>query len=207
MLVQHRSGIPNYTDTYMYWAAPNESAEENLSLVLDRPAIFKPDQSYEYSNTNYLLLAKIMTRILGYHSFQYIQKEILNPLNLKDTYSSLEDVNIDEVMSGYYVGYESDLKKDNISSMLATAEDLSKFIRALNDGSVFRNKEEQELYASLYRFNHTGLIPGYQTIAKYHPDVDAVIIQFTNTVNFEGYNWNLSELMYNRVLKIVRKNK
>ncbi|WKK82277.1 serine hydrolase domain-containing protein [Marivirga arenosa] len=207
MLVQHRSGIPNYTDTYMYWAAPKESAEENLSLVLDRPANFKPDQSYEYSNTNYLLLAKIMSRILGYHSFQYIQKEILNPLNLKDTYSSLEDVNIDEVMSGYYVGYESDLKTDNISSMLATAEDLSKFIRALNDGSVFRNKEEQELYASLYRFNHTGLIPGYQTIAKYHPDIDAVIIQFTNTVNFEGYNWNLSELMYNRVLKIVRKNK
>lgn len=207
MLVQHRSGIPNYTDTYMYWAAPKESAEEKLSLVLDRPANFKPDQSYEYSNTNYLLLAKIMSRILGYHSFQYIQKEILNPLNLKDTYSSLEDVNIDEVMSGYYVGYESDLKTDNISSMLATAEDLSKFIRALNDGSVFRNKEEQELYASLYRFNHTGLIPGYQTIAKYHPDVDAVIIQFTNTVNFEGYNWNLSELMYNRVLKIVRKNK
>ncbi|MDX1718761.1 MAG: serine hydrolase domain-containing protein, partial [Salegentibacter mishustinae] len=25
MLVQHRSGIPNFTDTYMYWAAPKET--------------------------------------------------------------------------------------------------------------------------------------------------------------------------------------
>ena len=98
-----------------------------------------------------------------------------------------------------------DLKTDNIGSILATAEDLSIFIRALNDGSVFRDKKEQEIYTSIYKYEHTGLIPGYQTIAKYHKDIDAVVIQFTNTVNFEGYNWNMSEIMYNKIVKIVRK--
>jgi len=205
MLVKHRSGIPNFTDTYMYWAAPKETAEEQLTLVLDKPANFKPDDDYEYSNTNYLLLDKIMNRVLGYRTFQYIQEEILNPLNLKHTFGSIQDVNIDDVMSGYYVGYDSDLKTDNIGSILATAEDLSKFIRALNDGSVFRDKKEQELYSSIYKYEHTGLIPGYQTIAKYHKDIDAVVIQFTNTVNFDGYNWNMSEIMYNRIVKILRK--
>ncbi|HCQ75962.1 MAG TPA: serine hydrolase, partial [Leeuwenhoekiella sp.] len=34
---------------------------------------------------------------------------------------------------------------------------------------------------------------------------DAVVIQFTNTVDFEGYNWNLSEVMYNRVVKILKQ--
>ncbi len=87
--------------------------------------------------------------------------------------------------------------------MLATAEDLGKFIRALNDGSVFKNKEE-EIYSSIYKYEHTGLIPGYQTIAKYHKDIDAVVIQFTNITNFDGYNWNLSEIMYNRIVKIIR---
>jgi len=205
MLVQHRSGIPNFTDTYMYWAAPKETAEEQLTLVLDKPANFKPDEDYEYSNTNYLLLGEIMNRVLGYGTFQYIQVEILDPLNLKHTFGSIQDVNIDDVMSGYYVGYDSDLKTDNIGSILATAEDLSKFIRALNDGSVFRDKKEQELYSSIYKYEHTGLIPGYQTIAKYHKNIDAVVIQFTNTVNFDGYNWNMSEIMYNRIVKILRK--
>lgn len=205
MLVKHRSGIPNFTDTYMYWAAPKETENEQLALVLDKPANFKPDEDYEYSNTNYLLLSKIMNRVLGYNKFEYIQKEILNPLNLKHTFGSIQDVNIDDVMSGYYVGYDKDLKTENVGSILATAEDLSKFIRALNDGSVFRDKKEQEIYSSIYKYEHTGLIPGYQTIAKYHKDIDAVVIQFTNTVNFEGYNWNMSELMYNRIIRILRK--
>ena len=57
MMVQHRSGIPNYTDSPDYWAAPKESNNEKLELVLDKPASFKPDKGYEYSNTNYLLLS------------------------------------------------------------------------------------------------------------------------------------------------------
>lgn len=205
MLVMHRSGIPNFTDTYMYWAAPKETEDEQLALVLDKPANFEPDDDYEYSNTNYLLLGKIMNRILGYNKFQYIQKEILNPLKLKHTFGSIQDVNIDDVMSGYYVGYDTDVKTDNVGSMLATAEDLSKFIRALNEGSVFRDKKEQEIYSSIYKYEHTGLIPGYQTIAKYHKDLDAVVIQFTNTVNFDDYNWNMSEIMYGRIVKILKK--
>lgn len=205
MLVMHRSGIPNFTDTYMYWAAPKETENEQLALILDKPANFKPGEDYEYSNTNYLLLGRIMTRVLGYNKFQYIQNEILNPLNLKHTFGSIQDVSIDDVMSGYYVGYDVDLKTDSIGSILATAEDLSIFMRALNDASVFRDKKEQEIYTSIYKYEHTGLIPGYQTIAKYHKDIDAVVIQFTNTVNFEGYNWNMSEIMYNKIVKIVSK--
>jgi len=204
MLVKHRSGIPNYTDTKNYWVIPKKTADENLALIMDLPANFGPGEDYEYSNTNYLLLDRIMKRVLGYDTFQYIQKEILTPLNLNNTYGSIHDVNMEDVMSGYYVGYDMDLKNDDIGSILATAEDVGKFIRALNNGSVFRDKQEREIYSSIYKYEHTGLIPGYQTIAKYHKDIDAVVIQFTNTVNFDGYNWSLSEIMYGRIVKIIR---
>ncbi len=207
MMVQHRSGIPNYTDTYNYWAAPKKNDDEKLALILDLPANFEPDKDYEYSNTNYLLLGRIMDRTLGYNHYQYIKEEILTPLNLNNTYGSIHEVDMEDVMSGYYVGYNADLKTNYIGSMLATAEDLGKFIRALNDGSVFKDKKEQEIYSSIYRFEHTGLIPGYQTIAEYHKDIDAVVIQFTNTVDFEGYNWNLSEVLYSRIVKILRREK
>lgn len=205
MMVQHRSGIPNYTDTKNYWVAPKENDDEKLALVLDLPANFEPGEDYEYCNTNYLLLSRIMDKVIGYNHFKFIKEEILKPLNLKQTYGSIHEVNINDVMSGYYVGYNSDLKKDDIGSMLATSDDLGKFIRALNDGSAFKDKKEQEIYASIYKFEHTGLIPGYQTIAKYHKDIDAVVIQFTNTVDFEGYNWSLSEIEYNRIVKILRR--
>lgn len=201
MMVQHRSGIPNYTDSPDYWAAPKESNNEKLELVLDKPASFKPDKGYEYSNTNYLLLSEIMAKTLGYNYFQYIREEILDPLELKNTYASLSDVNIDDVMSGYHVGHPFDLKTDN-QGMLATAEDVGVFLRALNDGSLF-NEREQEIYSSIYEYNHKGWLPGYQSIAKYHKDIDAVVIQFTNTTDPKLYNWNLADIEYGRILRII----
>lgn len=203
MMVQHRSGIPNYTNTHNYWVAPKESNNEKLKLVLDLPASFEPDENYEYSNTNYLLLRELMDKALGYNHFQYIQEEILTPLNLNNTFSSLSEVNINDVMSGYHVGHEPDLKTDK-QGMLASAEDVGIFLRALNDGSLL-NEGEQAIYSSIYVYDHTGLVPGYQSIAKYHKDIDAVVIQFTNTTHFEGYNWNLSEIAYSRVIRILEK--
>lgn len=207
MMVQHRSGIPNYTDTKNYWVHPKKGNKERLALVLDLPASFEPGKDFEYSNTNYLLLSELIGKVTGGSKFQYIKEVILDPLGLKNTFGSIRDVNLDDVMSGYYVGYDNDLKTDDNGVMLATAEDLGKFIRALNDGSVFKDKKEQEIYSSIYKYGHTGLIPGYQSIAKYHKDIDAVVIQFTNTVNFDGYNWNLSEIIYNRIVKILRREK
>ena len=203
MLVQHRSGIPNYTDQAAYWNNPPETKEEVLELVLDLPANFEPDEDYGYSNTNYMLISYMIDNILGYSHNQYIKEEILRPLQLNNTFSSLSEVDIDDVMSGYYVGVEGDLKTENSGVMLATAEDVGVFLRALNDGSLFK-EGEQEIYSSIYEYDHTGLIPGYQSIAKYHKDMDAVVIQFTNTTDFDGYNWNLSEIIYSRIVKIVR---
>ena len=54
MMVQHRSGIPNLTDTPNFWEDPPKSSKEALELVLDLPANFEPGEDYEYSNTNYL---------------------------------------------------------------------------------------------------------------------------------------------------------
>ena len=106
-------------------------------------------------------------------------------------------------MSGNYVGIEEDIKTADEGSMIATAEDVGIFLRALNDGSLF-DEGEQEIYSSIYQYNHTGLIPGYQSIAEYHKDIDTVVIQFVNTTNFSGYTWNLSQIVYKRIVKILK---
>lgn len=202
MMVQHRSGIPNLTDNPGFWETPPKSSEEALEFALDLPANFEPDEDYGYSNTNYLLLSELIDKEVGYSHHQYIKEKILIPLGLSNTFGSLSEVDIADVMSGYYVGYDDDLKTEE-NGMLATAEDVGIFLRALNEGSVF-DEGEQEIYSSIYVYDHTGLVPGYQSIAKYHKDIDTVVIQFMNTTNFDGYNWNLSEVFYSRIVKILR---
>ncbi len=203
MMVQHRSGIPNYTDNPAYWLDEQGNGQNALDFALDLPANFEPGEGYGYSNTNYLLLRRILDDVLGYNHNQYIKEKILIPLNLNNTFFSITEVNLDDVMSGYYVGYDEDFKAREYG-MLATAQDVGNFLRALNDGSVFE-EGEQELYP--YEYNHGGLVVGYQSLAEYHEDIDTVVVQFINTTDFEGYEWNLSEIVINRIVDIVRKQK
>ncbi|MBR9920822.1 MAG: beta-lactamase family protein [Bacteroidetes bacterium] len=205
MMLQHRSGIPNFTDDPDYpWDNPFKDNRQTLELVLDEPADFAPDKKYKYSNTNYLLIGEILDNVLGYSHHDYIKSEILNPLGLNNTYSLLSEVDLDSVMSGYYAGYEYDIKENDFvqpgGSMVATAEDVGKFLRALIDGSLF-TEDEQSIYSSIYEYEHTGLLPGYQSMVRYHEDIDAVVVQFTNTSG--GNFWNKSENVYNRIIKIL----
>ena len=147
LMIQHRNGIPNFTDTPKFWEGPTMSYEESLALIMDKPANFEPGEDYEYCNTNYLLINKIMDDALGYSNFQFIKEEILMPLDLINTFSSLIEVNMDNVMSGYHVGHPFDLKADE-HGMVATASDVGTFLRALNDGSLFE-PGEAEIYLSL----------------------------------------------------------
>jgi len=204
MMVQHRSGIPNYSDHDGYWENPPESREETLELALDLPANFEPGEDYGYSNTNYLLIGELIDKVVGYSRQQYIKEKILIPLKLNNTFFSLSEVNINDVMSGYHIGHPYDLKTEE-QGMLASAEDVGKFLRALNDGSVF-DKGEQEIYSSIYVFKHSGWVPGYQSFAEYHKDIDTVVILFNNTTDPNLYMWNLAEVYYSRIVKIIRKH-
>lgn len=203
MLVQHRSGIPNFTSNPAFWQNEQENGKHALDFALSMPTSFAPGEGYEYSNTNYLLLRQLIKNIVGYDHFQFIKEEILIPLKLTNTFGSIQDVDLDDVMSGYYVGIPDDFK-ENENGMLATAEDVGRFIRALNDGSVF-DEGEQAIYSSIYVYEHGGLVPGYQSLAEYHKDIDTVVVQFINTTDFEGYEWNLSEITINRIVKILKQ--
>jgi len=198
MMVQHRSGIPNYTDHDDFsWSEPPTDA---LALVLDTPADFKPNSDYSYSNTNYLLLRRIMAKTLGYDHTKYIKDEILTPLGLKRTFFSVDDINLDELMSGYLVGYDVDFK-DLDQGYIATAEDVGVFLRALNDGTFFTDKE-QAIYGSIYEYGHKGWVLGYVSIARYHRDIDTVVVQFVNTNGSETEL--LTDIVYDRIIQILQ---
>ena len=115
-------------------------------------------------------------------------------------------------MSGYHVGLEPDFKNID-AGMVATAEDVGTFLRALNDGSLL-NDNEQAIYSSIYLYGHSGWVLGYQSIARYHKDIDTVVVQFVNTTGgtpmvqfFDiqgGTKVMVSDVVYNRIVRILR---
>ena len=88
--------------------------------------------------------------------------------------------------------------------MLATAADVAVFLRALVDGTLL-TPNEQDIYSSIYVYEHTGWIPGYTSIARYHPDIDAVVVMFVNT-SFDEFFWLDLERVYDRIVRVLERS-
>jgi hypothetical protein len=144
--------------------------------------------------------------VLGYSHPRYIHENILVPLKLMHTYGSLASVDVGDVVSGYHQPYDVDFKGiEHVSpsgAMIATAQDVGVFLRALNDGSLLEGDEEA-IYSSVYEYGHKGWVLGYQSIARYHEDLDAVVVQFVNTTG--GDSELVALVVYNRIVRILRK--
>ncbi|MFI4860662.1 MAG: serine hydrolase domain-containing protein [Phycisphaerales bacterium JB063] len=205
MMLRHRSGIPNFTDLEGFdWAKRQTDPADNLALALDRPADFAPDAQHSYSNTNYLLIGMILDETLGYPHQDYIRDALLAPLGLTHTFASLNDVDPADVASGYHHRIDDDMKPLAYAtpggSMIATAQDVGVFLRTLRDGSLL-GEEASAIYAELYDYEHKGWLPGYYSIARYHADLDAVVVLLVCNTGDEPEL--IANVAYKRILRII----
>jgi CubicO group peptidase (beta-lactamase class C family) len=90
MLLDHRSGLPNY----LYFMdsiwnkkqkATNWDVVNFMNQHQPRPMSF-PDRGYHYCNTNYLLLALIVEIVTTQPFPQYMKDSVFTPLGMKDSY-------------------------------------------------------------------------------------------------------------------------
>lgn len=150
-----------------------------------------------------MLLAKVLDKALGYSHQAFITENILTPLAMHDTYLVYSDIEPSRLAKGYWGGIERSAQDYVIpgGSMISTVKDIAIFIRALNTGSLL-SVEERNVYASVYWFNHSGWLPGYQSVANYHSDMDAVVIQFINTTG--GSSESTASSTYEKILRLLR---
>lgn len=206
MLLQHRSGLFNFTDSSGFpWFDPPQDMGAYLQLVRGRPATFEPGARHHYSNTNYLLIGAILDRTLGYSHQRYIEQALLAPLGLTHTYARLAQADAASLASGHHPAHAGDLKTVDYpvpgGSMVATARDVGVFLRALREGTLL-TADEQAIYSSIYVYEHTGLLPGYLSIARQHRDLDAVVVLFANTSAANA--WGQIEAAHSRVVRVLR---
>jgi CubicO group peptidase (beta-lactamase class C family) len=91
MLLNHRSGLPNYVyfipnskwDKKIY--ATNEDVLNILYTVKPKKS-FTAGTRFTYSNTNYVLLAMIIERVTGKSFADHMRETFFEPLQMKHTY-------------------------------------------------------------------------------------------------------------------------
>ena len=92
MLLNHRSGLPNYVYFIPNSKKWDKKAMVNNQDVLDflyneQPKkIFKAGTRFTYSNTNYVLLAAIIEKVSGQSFPEYMRNTIFIPLQMNHTY-------------------------------------------------------------------------------------------------------------------------
>lgn len=204
-LLQHRSGIPDFDSQPGFsWSAPHTDPDALLALVEDQPADFLPDSRYAYSNTNYLLLGRILDIALGYPHRDFVNNEILMPLGLLTTFYQPGEADVALLARGYWNGVDRTDLDYAIpgGSMLSTAADTGKFLRALATGTLL-SPQEKQLYRTLFNgYGHSGWLPGYQARAYYHADIDTVVVQLVNTTG--GNSETVSGESYELLLQYLR---
>ncbi|MFF3762669.1 serine hydrolase domain-containing protein [Streptomyces sp. NPDC001922] len=83
-LLKQTSGLPEYS-ALVDWSRPG-TPEDYLGLALKEKPVFEPGTDWGYSNTNYLVLGMVIDKVSGVGFRTYIERTVLRPLHLDDTY-------------------------------------------------------------------------------------------------------------------------
>lgn len=86
-LLTHTSGIPDCVEKLAIKTTDNDAC---FHAVRDLPLMFAPGSEFAYSNTNYVVLAKMIAKLTGISYSAYLQQALLQPLDLKNTISPNE---------------------------------------------------------------------------------------------------------------------
>lgn len=155
-LLNHTSGVAEYTDQPEYVGYLIEhpdhrfTSEELMGYIKGKNSQFEPGLKYQYTNTNYELLAFIVDQIKGDHA-AFIYQTIIQPLHLSNTfyrydvnyinYPRLCDSYLDRAGNGVIENI-SLMQRTNVSSMVGddgivcTPRDAVLFLRGLFEGKL-----------------------------------------------------------------------
>lgn len=90
MLLCHRGGLSNYNyfaDDHSLKTIPFTNDSVISILNKHKPkAYYKPDETFDYSNTGYVILASIVEKISGEKFRNYVQKNIFDVAGMKNSF-------------------------------------------------------------------------------------------------------------------------
>jgi len=168
-LLTHTSGIIEYEDLFKpYWDPEHENFLEkkyadnddviDMLLKYKPELVFQPGEKWAYSNTGYVLLASIVSRVAEEPFEVFLKNNIFKPLGMSHTlvYSAIRDESMDQRVYGYRFAlngsdflpndfhYMSGIAGDG--AIYSTTGDLYKWDRALYTNKLVSEKTLEDAF-------------------------------------------------------------
>ncbi|MGP3683693.1 serine hydrolase domain-containing protein [Streptomyces sp. IBSNAI002] len=177
-LLQHTSGLPNYTD-YMMAEYAGETSRHTyyqprtlLDTAFAHKALFAPGSAWAYSNTNYVLAGLLIEKVTGRPVAEQITRRVIDRIGLRHTY--FPGVGEEDIRGAHPRGYHAQRPGDRLEDitrldpswgwaagqMVSTPGDLNRFFSALVGGKLLRSAELAEMRTTVAVPDGTGLGPG-----------------------------------------------
>jgi len=211
-LLNHTSGVPEYTT--LLGAREQSRDPHNVSDLIDifrnEALLFPPGETFQYSNSNFILLGAIIEQVTREPYAHFLEKAILNPLDIEDTGMDYATEILKNRAAGYQIQGRALVNAPYLdmsnayatAGMYSTVGDLFAFDQALYSNQLL-NQEEQEMMYSPHpaadgsgedygfgwqladrdghrRVGHSGGINGFRVFWGRYPDDRVTIILLSN---------------------------
>lgn len=203
-LLNHRSGLHNFTDNaeYKTWETQPKTRDEMLAIISKDGVDFQPNEKFSYSNSGYVVLGYIIEKVSKQSYSKYLSNRISSKIGLSNTYVGTKtDTKKNESFSyrfstGWEQGPETDISIPGGSgAIVSTPADLTKYIESLfslklvSKSSLEQMKTMTEGYGMgmfqipFYEklgYGHNGGIDGFGSNLAYFPDDSLAVAYCTN---------------------------
>ncbi|MBL8005181.1 MAG: beta-lactamase family protein [Candidatus Kapabacteria bacterium] len=208
-LLNHRSGIHNYTDDadYQFYMQASKSKKEILEIITKKGVDFEPNEKAAYSNANYMILGFIAEDITKKSYADLIKTSICEKIDLKRTYLG-KGVKESENEAQSYIFLNTEYNKTtethpsvaySAGSIVSTPEDVTKFIDALFHNKLLKKESLDKMvelvenygrgifrypFDNSWLFGHTGGIDNFQSMVAYDTETGFSVSYIANAVAY-----------------------
>ncbi|OFY23840.1 MAG: hypothetical protein A2W98_02945 [Bacteroidetes bacterium GWF2_33_38] len=185
LLLCHRSGLPNYIyfcdDIIKDQSKPLYNFQVVDSLIKYSPQrYYPPDTRFNYSNTGYMLLAKIVEEVSGMSFTQYMKENVFEPLEMHNSFIYEKGkVELQNAAIGYSYGPKEAI--DNFlngvtgdKGVYTTTEDLLKWDQGLYTNKIISMNVLQDAFKPWNDKVKTNENYGFGWRLRYLPDSSVV---------------------------------
>lgn len=239
-LIHHTSGLRDFYDLMLIsgWHLEDLFSEKQIMTVIsDQSSLnFDPGQDYSYSNSGYILLAKILEMVTDQKFSDWTKENLFDPLDMSDSQFNGDYGKIMKTCASSYKKdgrvYKKEIHNSNITGaggLFTSVSDLTKWMvnldsihtdtavmklfhqqGTLNDGSTIEYAFGNEIttYKGLPLVVHGGGIAGYRTYLCRFPSERLGIVVLSNLATFNPREkaMKIAEIFLSDTLQLSTKN-
>lgn len=213
-LLHHTSGFRSSPELFGLagWRDGDAISNEDVYRYLAKQTSlnFEPGSEFMYTNSGYILLAKIIENITKQNFKSWIKEKIFQPLQMNSTFIEENSSNLDtkvatsysEIEPSVFYYVENNDLTYGASNVYSTNKDILKWLKNFNEApakfqSAFEmlktvdvlNSGQKNNYGfgvfvddffGNHRIQHTGAIAGFRSIMYSYPDENLEIIILSN---------------------------